>query len=48
MPIWNLYSEVFNRGIADANDPRSKVAFVMGSFFMIKRAVFETIVHTSL
>ena len=43
MPIWNLYSEVFNRGIADVNDPRSNVAFVMGSFFMIKRAVFETI-----
>jgi chlorobactene glucosyltransferase len=43
MPVWNLYSEVFNRGIADANDPRSKVAFVMGSFFMIKRTVFEAI-----
>ena len=43
MPVWNLYSEVFNRGVADANDPRSKVAFVMGSFFMIKRAVFEAI-----
>ncbi|MFL6494350.1 MAG: glycosyltransferase, partial [Nitrososphaera sp.] len=43
MPIWNLYSEVFNRGIADVNDPRSNVAFVMGSFFMIKRVVFETI-----
>ncbi|MDQ3835603.1 MAG: glycosyltransferase family 2 protein [Thermoproteota archaeon] len=43
MPVWNLYSEVFNRGIADANDPRSKVAFVMGSFFMINREVFENI-----
>jgi hypothetical protein len=43
MPVWNLYSEVFDRGIADANDPQSKVAFVMGSFFMIKRPVFEAI-----
>jgi chlorobactene glucosyltransferase len=43
MPVWNLYSEVFDRGIADANDPKSRVAFVMGSFFMIKRHVFEAI-----
>ncbi len=43
MPVWNLYSEVFDRGIADANDPKSSVAFVMGSFFMIKRHVFEAI-----
>ena len=43
MPVWNIYSEVFDRGIADANDPESRVAFVMGSFFMIKRPVFEAI-----
>jgi chlorobactene glucosyltransferase len=43
MPVWNLYSEVFDRGIADANDPQSRVAFVMGSFFMIQRVVFEAI-----
>ena len=43
MPVWNLYSEVFDRGIADANDTESRVAFVMGSFFMIKRTVFEAI-----
>lgn len=43
MPVWNLYSEIFDRGIADANDPQSRVAFVMGSFFMIKRPVFEAI-----
>ena len=43
MPVWNLYSEVFDCGIADANNPQSKVAFVMGSFFMIKRLVFEAI-----
>ena len=43
MPIWNLYSEIFDRGIADANNPESRVAFVMGSFFMIRKAVFESI-----
>jgi glycosyltransferase involved in cell wall biosynthesis len=43
MPVWNLYSEIFGRGIADVNNPESKVAFVMGSFFMIKRVVFEAI-----
>jgi chlorobactene glucosyltransferase len=43
MPVWNLYSEIFGHGIADANNPESKVAFVMGSFFMIKKSVFETI-----
>jgi chlorobactene glucosyltransferase len=43
MPVWNLYSEVFNRGIADVNNPHSRVAFVMGSFFMINKDVFEAI-----
>jgi len=43
MPVWNLYSEVFDHGIADANNSGSRVAFVMGSFFMIKKTVFEAI-----
>jgi cellulose synthase/poly-beta-1,6-N-acetylglucosamine synthase-like glycosyltransferase len=43
MPVWNLYSEIFDHGIADANDHRSRVAFVMGSFFMIRKTVFEEI-----
>jgi chlorobactene glucosyltransferase len=43
MPVWNLYSEIFDHGISDANDPESRVAFVMGSFFMIKKEVFEKI-----
>lgn len=43
MPVWNLFSVIFNRGIAEANDPKSNVAFVMGSFFMIRRPVFEQI-----
>lgn len=43
MPVWNLYSEVFDHGIADMNNAKSKVAFVMGSFFLIKRSIFEEI-----
>jgi chlorobactene glucosyltransferase len=43
MPVWNLFSVIFGRGIAEANDPESKVAFVMGSFFMIRKAIFEEI-----
>jgi glycosyltransferase involved in cell wall biosynthesis len=43
MPVWNLYSEIFGRGIADVNNPKCKAAFVMGSFFMIRRHVFEEI-----
>jgi chlorobactene glucosyltransferase len=43
MPVWNLFSVIFDRGIAEANDPESKVAFVMGSFFMIRRVAFEEI-----
>jgi chlorobactene glucosyltransferase len=43
MPVWNLYSEIFGQGIAEANDPESRVAFLMGSFFMVKKAVFEEI-----
>ncbi|MDQ3836328.1 MAG: glycosyltransferase [Thermoproteota archaeon] len=43
MPVWNLFSVIFDRGIAEDNDPESNVAFVMGSFFMIRRVVFEEI-----
>ena len=43
MPAWNLFSVIFDRGIAEANDPESNVEFVMGSFFMIRRVVFEEI-----
>jgi cellulose synthase/poly-beta-1,6-N-acetylglucosamine synthase-like glycosyltransferase len=43
MPVWNLFSVLFDRGIAEANDPESNVAYVMGSFFMIRRVVFEEI-----
>jgi glycosyltransferase involved in cell wall biosynthesis len=43
MPVWNVFSELFGNGIADVNDPSSRVAFVMGSFFLVKRNVLEEI-----
>ena len=43
MPVWNIYSELFGNGVADVNNPKSKVAFVMGSYFMIRKDVFEKI-----
>lgn len=43
MPVWNLFSVIFGRGIANANYPESHVAFLMRSFFMIRRDVFEQI-----
>ena len=43
MPVWNLFSETFGNGIADVNDSQKDAAFVMGSFFLVKRSVFEQI-----
>jgi glycosyltransferase involved in cell wall biosynthesis len=43
MPVWMLFSEVLDMGLADLNSPKSGVAYVMGSFFMIKRDVFEAL-----
>ena len=41
VPLWFLFTEVFRSGIADVNNPKSNVAYVMGSFFIIKRGIFE-------
>ncbi len=43
MPVWMLFTEVFDTGMADLNNPKSSVAYVIGSFFMIKRDVFEAL-----
>ena len=43
MPVWMLFTEVFDTGMADLNSPKSGVEYVMGSFFMIKREVFEAL-----
>jgi glycosyltransferase involved in cell wall biosynthesis len=43
IPVWFLFTEVFGTGMADMNNPKSRVAYLMGSFFIIKRKVFEDI-----
>lgn len=43
MPVWNIFFEVLGNSISKVNDPKSDVAYVMGSFFMIKRKAFEKI-----
>jgi chlorobactene glucosyltransferase len=43
MPLWNLFSEVFGASISDVINPKSNVAYLMGSFFMIRRRVFEDV-----
>ena len=43
MPLWNLFTDIFGRGMAEMNKPKSKVAYLMGSFFIIKRQVFENV-----
>jgi chlorobactene glucosyltransferase len=43
MPVWMIFTEIFGTGMADMNNQKSKVAYLMGSFFLIKRDVFEQI-----
>lgn len=43
VPLWDSVSILFGVGSADVNDPKSKTAYVMGSFFLIKRNVFTNI-----
>jgi len=40
MPAWDFINILFKVGSADVNDPKSKVAYLMGSFFLIKRQTF--------
>jgi cellulose synthase/poly-beta-1,6-N-acetylglucosamine synthase-like glycosyltransferase len=43
MPLWRLMSFTLGKDVKDINNPKSKVALLMGCFFMIKRNVFESI-----
>lgn len=43
MPLWKLMSITLGKDDSQVNDPKSKVAYLMGCFFMIKRDVFENI-----
>ena len=44
LPLWALVNILFGvNNRADVNNPKSKFAYLMGSFFIIKRKVFEDI-----
>ena len=43
MPLWRLMSFTLGKDVKDVNNPKSKVALLMGCFVMIKREVFESI-----
>ena len=43
MPLWDIFSLIFGRDASQMNDPRSKVAYLLGAFIMIKKEVLEDI-----
>jgi chlorobactene glucosyltransferase len=43
MPLWDIFSMIFGRDASKMNDPRSKVAYLLGAFIMIKKEVLEDI-----
>jgi glycosyltransferase involved in cell wall biosynthesis len=44
LPLWGLVNVLFGvNNTADVNNPKSKYAYLMGSFFVIKRKVFKDI-----
>jgi chlorobactene glucosyltransferase len=43
IPLWDSVSVLPGVGSPDVNNPKSKIAYVMGSYFLIKRKVFVDI-----
>src|SRR5919206_3850807 len=43
MPLWDIFLIIFGRDASKMNDPRSKVAYLLGAFIMIKKEVLEDI-----
>lgn len=44
IPMWDFISILFGVGsVAEVNNPKSKIAYLMGSFFLIKRKVLVNI-----
>ena len=43
MPLWNLFSILLGSNTGAMNDPKSKAAYLVGSFFLIRRQVLEEI-----
>lgn len=43
MPLWNHFAIISGADTAAVNNPRSKMAYLVGSFFMIYRSVLEKV-----
>src|ERR687890_557890 len=43
LPLWSLVNVLFDVNRAEVNNPKSKIAYLMGSFFLIHKTVFEKI-----
>jgi glycosyltransferase involved in cell wall biosynthesis len=43
LPLWSLVNVLFDANRSEVNNPKSKVAYLMGSFFLIHKTVFEKI-----
>ena len=44
IPMWDFISILFGVGsVAEVNNPKSKIAYLTGSFFLIKRKVFVNV-----
>src|SRR5918912_1001851 len=43
MPLWNLFYEILGSNPSDINDPKSKVGYLMGSFFMIYKDILKQV-----
>jgi chlorobactene glucosyltransferase len=43
IPLWDIFSIIFGRDASKMNNPKSKVAYLLGAFIMIKRKVLEDI-----
>jgi glycosyltransferase involved in cell wall biosynthesis len=43
IPLWDLVNALFGVKTADVNNPKSKVAYLMGSFFLIHKTVLKEV-----
>ncbi len=43
IPLWDFVSILFGIGSGDVNNPKSKIAYLMGSFFLIRRKILVDI-----
>ena len=43
IPLWKLMYITFGKNASNVNNPKSKIAYLMGCFFIIKRNIFENL-----